>query len=89
MLQHVTAQDGSSISLPGIVPKLSRTPGAHRRPAPLGVGQDTVAVLKVTSTPRTTARIDFVFKRDFSLQDMGISDDQIEEMRRRGVLAGS
>jgi formyl-CoA transferase len=31
--------------LPGIVPKLSRTPGAHVRPAPR-VGQDSRAVLR-------------------------------------------
>jgi len=30
--------------LPGIVPKLSRTPGSHRRNAP-EIGQDTDAVL--------------------------------------------
>jgi formyl-CoA transferase len=47
MLQRVKIQDGSSISLPGIVPKLSRTPGLHRHAAPLLVGQDTVSVLKV------------------------------------------
>jgi formyl-CoA transferase len=37
--------DGSSLLVPGIVPKLSRTPGAHLRDAP-GLGQDTDAVLK-------------------------------------------
>lgn len=36
--------DGSSLLVPGIVPKLSRTPGAHLRDAP-GLGQDTDAVL--------------------------------------------
>jgi formyl-CoA transferase len=30
--------------VPGIVPKLSRTPGGHRRNAP-GIGQDSDAVL--------------------------------------------
>jgi formyl-CoA transferase len=49
MLQQVATRDGSFVSLPGIVPKLSRTPGAHRHSAPLAVGQDTVAVLKVLS----------------------------------------
>jgi formyl-CoA transferase len=34
MLQAVTLPDGSSLMLPGIVPKLSRTPGAHRFAAP-------------------------------------------------------
>lgn len=51
MVQAVTTQDGSMISLPGIVPKLSRTPGAHRHPAPLCVGQDTVSVLQVRTSP--------------------------------------
>ena len=37
--------DGSTLSLPGIVPKLSRTPGSHRRNAP-EIGQDTGAVLR-------------------------------------------
>ena len=37
--------DGSTLSLPGIVPKLSRTPGSHRRNAP-EIGQDTDAVLQ-------------------------------------------
>jgi formyl-CoA transferase len=38
-------KDGSSIELPGIVPKLSRTPGGHHRSAP-ALGQDTRAVLE-------------------------------------------
>ncbi len=44
ILQTVMA-DGSILALPGIVPKLSRTPGAHRRNAP-EIGQDTDAVLQ-------------------------------------------
>ncbi len=44
MLQSIALEDGSQLSIPGIVPKLSRTPGAHRRNAP-AVGQDTEAVL--------------------------------------------
>ena len=44
ILQTVMA-DGSTLALPGIVPKLSRTPGSHRRNAP-EIGQDTDAVLK-------------------------------------------
>jgi formyl-CoA transferase len=59
MLQRVTAQDGSPISLPGIVPKLSRTPGAHRHPAPLCVGHDTVSVLKVSSTSQILCACSF------------------------------
>ena len=44
ILQTVMA-DGSTLALPGIVPKLSRTPGAHLRNAP-EIGQDTDAVLQ-------------------------------------------
>jgi formyl-CoA transferase len=43
ILQTVMA-DGSTLALPGIIPKLSRTPGSHRRNAP-EIGQDTDAVL--------------------------------------------
>jgi formyl-CoA transferase len=43
MLQSITLADGSSLTVPGIVPKLSRTPGAYRRNAPV-LGQDTDAV---------------------------------------------
>ena len=34
MLQTVTLEDGSTLTVPGIVPKLSRTPGGHYRNAP-------------------------------------------------------
>ncbi len=44
MLQSVTLDDGSTLIVPGMVPKLSRTPGSHRRNAPR-LGQDTQAVL--------------------------------------------
>ncbi len=44
MLQTITMDDGADLSIPGIVPKLSHTPGAHRRNAPT-VGQDSDAVL--------------------------------------------
>ena len=44
MIDQVQMADGSLLSVPGIVPKLSRTPGRHRRNAP-AVGQDTDAVL--------------------------------------------
>ena len=44
MLQTVTLADGSPLAVPGVVPKLSRTPGGHRRNAPT-LGQDTEAVL--------------------------------------------
>jgi formyl-CoA transferase len=51
------------LKVPGMVPKLSRTPGQHRRNAPT-LGQDTDAVLL----------------------DLGITADQIIEMRKRGIV---
>ena len=45
MIQHVQMDDGTSLAVPGIIPKLSRTPGSHRRNAP-SIGQDTDAVLQ-------------------------------------------
>jgi len=45
MLQTVRMDDGTQLAVPGIVPKLSLTPGAHRRNAPT-LGQDTDAVLR-------------------------------------------
>ena len=45
MLQSVRMGDGSELTVPGIVPKLSRTPGSHRRNAP-SLGQDSDAVLR-------------------------------------------
>jgi formyl-CoA transferase len=45
MLQHVTMADGSSLAVPGFVPKLSLTPGRHRYNAP-SLGQDSDAVLR-------------------------------------------
>ena len=45
MLASVQMDDGSTLAVPGIVPKLSVTPGQHRRNAPT-LGQDTDAVLQ-------------------------------------------
>ena len=45
MIDEIRMDDGSVLAVPGIVPKLSRTPGSHRRNAP-ALGQDTDAVLK-------------------------------------------
>jgi formyl-CoA transferase len=45
MIQQVQMEDGSTLEVPGIVPKLSRTPGSHRRNAPR-IGQDTDDVLR-------------------------------------------
>jgi len=45
MLQHIRLEDGESLTVPGIVPKLSRTPGGQHRLAPR-LGQDTEAVMR-------------------------------------------
>lgn len=45
MLERITLADGSPLTVPGFVPKLSATPGAHRRNAP-ALGQDSDAVLR-------------------------------------------
>ncbi|MFG6440423.1 CaiB/BaiF CoA transferase family protein [Roseateles sp. LKC17W] len=44
MLQQVALADGRALDVPGICPKLSATPGCHRRNAP-ALGQDSDAVL--------------------------------------------
>ena len=45
MLESVRMDDGFTLAVPGIVPKLSVTPGQHHRNAP-HLGQDTTAVLQ-------------------------------------------
>ena len=45
MLQSVQMRDGSQLAVPGIVPKLSATPGRQNRAAP-ELGQDTDEVLR-------------------------------------------
>ena len=45
MLQPITMADGSALTVPGIVPKLSATPGGLRHNAPT-LGQDTDEVLR-------------------------------------------
>jgi len=45
MLQSVRMDDGSDVLVPGFVPRLSASPGSHRRNAPT-LGQDTEAVLR-------------------------------------------
>ena len=45
MLDSLQMDDGTVLAVPGIVPKLSATPGGHRRNAPT-LGQDTDAVLR-------------------------------------------
>ncbi len=44
LIDTVTMDDGTELAVPGVVPRLSRTPGGHRRNAP-ALGQDTDAVL--------------------------------------------
>ncbi len=57
MLQHITLEDGDKLTVPGIVPKLSRTPGAHVRNAP-DIGQDTDAVMReIGLTPEQIAAL--------------------------------
>lgn len=57
MLQQVELPDGDTLTVPGIVPKLSRTPGAHVRNAP-DIGQDTDAVMReIGLTPEQIAAL--------------------------------
>ena len=57
MLLPVPLADGSTLTVPGIVPKLSRTPGGQHRAAP-ALGQDTDAVLRgVGLTPAQIAEL--------------------------------
>ena len=63
MLQTLAMDDGSALMVPGIVPKLSVTPGQHRRNAPQ-LGQDT----------------------DQILTEMGLTADQIQSLRARGIV---
>ena len=57
MLQQVQMDDGSALTVPGIVPKLSLTPGGHRRNAPT-LGQDTDTVLReIGMTPKQIAAL--------------------------------
>ena len=45
MVERITSADGLSLDVPGIVPKLSATPGRITRRAPT-LGEDTQAVLR-------------------------------------------
>ncbi len=65
MLAEVEMEDGSRLQVPGVVPKLSDTPGGHRSNAPR-LGQDTDAVLR----------------------EIGLSAQQIDALKRRGIVAG-
>ncbi|HRL21736.1 MAG TPA: CoA transferase [Alcaligenes sp.] len=50
MLLDATLPDGTALKVPGIVPKLSRSPGGIHRPAPL-LGQDTQHILDALGVP--------------------------------------
>lgn len=57
MLEQVTSADGLTLDVPGIVPKLSATPGRITRRAPT-LGEDTSAVLRqIGITPEQEARL--------------------------------
>ncbi|MFE8646944.1 CaiB/BaiF CoA transferase family protein [Sphingomonas sp. NCPPB 2930] len=64
MLLQQTTRDGHVVEVPGIVPKLSATPGSVRSSAP-HLGDDTDAVLR----------------------EVGLSPEQIAQVRARGVVA--
>lgn len=63
MILAQDTRDGYSVEVPGIVPKLSATPGTIRSSAPR-LGDDTDAVLA----------------------DMGLSNEQIAQLRTQGVI---
>ncbi|GAA4429413.1 CoA transferase [Acidovorax lacteus] len=63
MLLSQTTRDGHTLEVPGIVPKLSGTPGAVRGSAPR-LGDDTNAILA----------------------EAGLTADQIDLLRRKGVV---
>ena len=57
MVETVTSADGLTVDVPGIVPKLSATPGRITRRAPT-LGEDTSAVLReIGITPEQEARL--------------------------------
>jgi formyl-CoA transferase len=45
MLDTVHMEDGTSLTVPGVIPKLSKSPGKRNRNAPR-LGQDTEQVLR-------------------------------------------
>ena len=65
MIEHASLADGSTLAVPGVVPKLSLTPGSHHSNAP-ELGQDTDAVLL----------------------GMGLSQEQIANLKSRGIVQG-
>ncbi len=63
MLDTVHMEDGTSLTVPGVIPKLSKSPGKRHRNAPR-LGQDTAQVLR----------------------EIGLQDDQIQQMIERGIV---
>jgi formyl-CoA transferase len=59
-IEQIVMDDGSSLEVPGFIPKLSDTPGSHRRNAPT-VGQDTRPILREVGL--TEAQIDELARR--------------------------
>jgi formyl-CoA transferase len=59
-IEQIVMDDGSSLEVPGFIPKLSDTPGSHRRNAPT-VGQDTHPILREVGL--TEAQIDELARR--------------------------
>ena len=64
MILQQQTREGYSVEVPGVVPKLSATPGTVRQAAPR-LGEDTDAVL----------------------QEMGLSAQQIAQLREKGIVA--
>ena len=60
MLMQLALSDGTPVTVPGFVPKLSLTPGSQRRSAPT-LGQDTEAVLREVGV--TSQQIEALRKR--------------------------
>ncbi len=73
MISQVTMDDGSTLSVPGIVPKLSLTPGGHRRNAPR-LGQDTDDVLREMGL--TAQQIEALKARGIVAQDCDVIADR-------------
>ena len=63
MLDTIQREDGTSLTVPGIIPKLSKSPGKRNKNAPR-LGQDTAQVLR----------------------EIGLRDDQIQQMIERGIV---
>ena len=63
MLDTVHMEDGTSLTVPGVIPKLSRSPGKRNRNAPR-LGQDSEPVLR----------------------EIGLRDDEIQQMIQRGIV---